>query len=151
MRVLRSMKMIKDGSALKKMLETSIASLAAVVNFGALLGLLIYIYTLLGMSIFGGDLLEESGSVPRGNYDTFLGGFITVFQVATRENWHVLLYEAMRSPAGPAVSVSFYVSLLVLTNYILLALFMGTLLQNFEKHFQGVKELQERKQAAKKS
>ena len=150
MRILRSMKMIKDGSPLKKLIETAIHSLQAVGNFGVLLGLLLYIYTLLGMSTFGGVLRDaETGEVPRANYDTFIGGFTSVFQVATRENWHVLLYAAMRSPAGAGASVVFYVTLLIVTNYILLALFVGTLLQQFQKHFSEVKKMRSDDQANK--
>eukprot|EP01048_Picozoa_sp_COSAG05_P013265 COSAG05_NODE_1395_length_4993_cov_6.265836_6_plen_94_part_00 len=79
--------------------------------------------------VVDGAQVDESGEVPRANFDTFLGGFTAVFQVATRENWHVLLYAGMRSQAGAGASVLFYVSLIIVTNYILLALFIGTLLQ----------------------
>ena len=137
MRILRSMKMIKDGSALKQMIETAIASMKAVLNFGVLLLLLIYIFALLGMNLFGGELKMDDGSVPRANFDTFVAAFMAVFQVSTRENWHIMLYSAMQS--SPAASVIYFVSLLIMTNYILLALFMGTLLQNFQKHFADVK------------
>eukprot|EP01048_Picozoa_sp_COSAG05_P013264 COSAG05_NODE_1395_length_4993_cov_6.265836_5_plen_88_part_00 len=64
MRILRSMKMIKEGSPLKKLIETAIRSLGAVGNFGVLLGLLIYIYTLLGMSTFGGILVRTTAPPP---------------------------------------------------------------------------------------
>eukprot|EP00329_Picozoa_sp_Boothbay-MS584-11_P007229 67313_2 len=50
--------------------------------------------------VVDGAQVDESGEVPRANFDTFLGGFPAVFQVATRENWHVLLYAGMRSQAG---------------------------------------------------
>eukprot|EP01043_Picozoa_sp_COSAG02_P015309 COSAG02_NODE_650_length_18912_cov_23.728698_4_plen_1651_part_00 len=139
MRILRSMKMIKDGSALKQMIETAIASMKAVVNFGVLLLLLIYIFTLLGMNLFGGELFEDDGiTVPRANFDTFIAAFLAVFQVSTRENWHKLLYSAM-SGSSSGAAIAYFVTLLVMTNYILLALFMGTLLQNFQKHFSDVK------------
>ena len=139
MRILRSMKMIKDGSALKQMIETAMASLKAVVNFGVLLLLLLYIFSLLGMNLFGGELFEDDGvTVPRANFDTFMAAFFAVFQVSTRENWHKLLYSAMGGTSSGA-AVAYFVMLLVMTNYILLALFMGTLLQNFQKHFSDVK------------
>lgn len=48
-----------------------------------------------------------------------------------------MLFNAMASPAAPPpiVAVLFYIPLVLLTNYILLALFMGTLLENFQKEF----------------
>eukprot|EP01052_Picozoa_sp_SAG31_P001829 SAG31_NODE_61_length_29286_cov_444.645973_22_plen_740_part_01 len=140
-RIMRSLKMIKSGSALRVMLETAVASVVAVANFGILLLLLMYIYALLGMNFFGGKLKENDGLSPRGNFDTLFGSFITVFQVATRENWQVHLYNAMGSSAGVATAVVYFVSLLILTNYILLALFMGTLLEKFNKHFSDVAKM----------
>ena len=90
--------------------------------------------------VFGGVLrsVEEPDEAPRANFDTFVLGFASVFQVATRENWTSLLFDAMSS-VSPVGAVVFYISLVLLTNYILVALFMGTLLQNFQKHFADVK------------
>jgi hypothetical protein len=141
-RIARSFKLIKSGSSLRFVLETALASLAAVASFGGLLLLMIYIYTLIGMNIFGGLLQSVDGDdvmdeVPRANYDTFLTGFLSVFQVATRENWTSLLFDGMSAKGlSPMAAVVFYISLVLLTNYILLALFMGTLLENFQKEFQ---------------
>lgn len=141
-RIARSFKLIKQGSSLRFVLETALTSLANVASFGGLLVLMMYIYTLIGMNIFGGQLVQSLDGddvlheVPRANYDTFLRGFLSVFQVATRENWTSLLFDAMSAPTlQPAIAVIFYVSLVLLTNYILLALFMGTLLENFQKEF----------------
>ena len=140
-RIARSFKLIKSGSSLCFVLETALMSLAAVASFGGLLMLMMYIYTLIGMNVFGGKLVTVDGDdvimeTPLGNYDTFVTGFVTVFQVATRENWTSLLFNAMAIPdQEPVVAVVFYVSLVLLTNYILLALFMGTLLENFQKEF----------------
>lgn len=140
-RIMRSFKMIKSGSALRVIIETAIASVGAVANFGILLLLLMYIYALLGMNLFGGKLIGEDGQPPRGNFDSMFSSFIAVFQVATRENWHVHLYNAMNSEAGVGPAVIYFVTLLMLTNYILLALFMGTLLEKFNKHFQDVAKM----------
>eukprot|EP01051_Picozoa_sp_SAG22_P016754 SAG22_NODE_2434_length_2576_cov_2.410008_1_plen_793_part_10 len=140
-RIMRSFKMIKSGSALRVIIETAIASVGAVANFGVLLLLLMYIYTLLGMNLFGGKLMDEDGVSPRGNFDSMVASFITVFQVATRENWYMHLYNAMNSDAGVGASVIYFLSLLILTNYILLALFMGTLLEKFNRHFSEVAKM----------
>ena len=88
----------------------------------------------------------EDGDVPRTNFDDLLWSFTTVFVVMTRENWQAVLYDGMNS-AG-AASAIYFVSLVILTNYILLALFIGTLLENFEKFFlQGAEEDAKKEQA----
>jgi voltage-dependent calcium channel L type alpha-1S len=51
-----------------------------------LMFLFIFIYALLGMSLFGGQFNYEDG-LPRGNFDSFPIAIITVFQVLTMENW----------------------------------------------------------------
>lgn len=48
-----------------------------------LLALFIFIYTLLGMQIFGGTFINESVSGIRQNFDTFFNAFFSVFQVLT--------------------------------------------------------------------
>jgi hypothetical protein len=53
-----------------------------------LLALFMFIYTLLGMQIFGGQFLPESVTGIRQSFDTFFGAFFTVFQVLTVENWN---------------------------------------------------------------
>jgi Ca2+-binding EF-hand superfamily protein len=141
-RIMRSLKLIKSGSALRQIIETAIASMQAVANFGVLLLLIMYIYALLGMNLFGGKLLDHDGvETPRGNFDSILSAMIAVFQVATRENWYVHMFAAMRSEAGSFVAVTYFISLLILTNYILLALFMGTLLEKFNQHFSEVSKM----------
>ena len=41
--------------------------------------------------------MNFEGGLPRGNYDSFLSAFITVFQVLTMENWQTVLFDSMRS------------------------------------------------------
>jgi hypothetical protein len=48
-----------------------------------LLALFIFIYTLLGMQILGGELLPESVTGIRQNFDTFFNAIFAVFQVLT--------------------------------------------------------------------
>lgn len=48
-----------------------------------LLTLFMFIYTLLGMQIFGGQFLPESVTGVRQSFDNFFNAFFTVFQVLT--------------------------------------------------------------------
>ena len=70
---------------------------------------------------------------PRTNFDSMQWSFMTVFLIMTRENWQAVLYDIM-DQCGSATWMYFYLVIIV-TNYILLALFVGTLLENFEKFF----------------
>ena len=132
LRILRSFKLVKGMDTLKKMIATTAGSMSAIANFGVLLMLLLYIFALVGMQMFGGGL-EIEGETGRPNFDNLIWSFVSVFLVMTRENWQALLYDTMH--ASGTASVLYYYALIISTNYILLALFVGTLLENFEKFF----------------
>ena len=51
-----------------------------------LMFLFIYIFALLGMTIFGATMNFADGT-PRSNYDNMLLSLVTTFQVLTMENW----------------------------------------------------------------
>jgi hypothetical protein len=152
LRILRSLKLIQSVGALKDMINTTAGSLKAIGDFAILLFIMLYIYALVGLHIFGGKITEEGvagAPSPRANFDTLLWSFTTVFMVMTRENWQSAMFDAMHS-AGTE-SVVYFVSLIVLTNYILLSLFIGTLLENFERFFlDSAKEKGKRKAQEKR-
>ena len=132
LRILRSFKLVKGMDTLKKMIATTAGSMAAIANFGVLLMLLLYIFALVGMQMFGGGL-EIEGETARPHFDNLIWSFVSVFLVMTRENWQALLYDTMY--ASSPLALVYYYALIITTNYILLALFVGTLLENFEKFF----------------
>ena len=72
-----------------------VRSAGSFVYITLLMFVFVFIYTLLGMQLFGGQFNFEDGK-PRGNYDAFIIGFLTVFQVLTTENWNSVLYDSMR-------------------------------------------------------
>jgi len=100
----------------------------------------VFIYTLLGIQVFGGFFFFPEG-VPRGNYDSFLIAFYTVFQVLTTENWNSVLYDSMRNEdIGYYVPVIYYVSWIFVGNFILLNLFLAILLDGFLSEDDGDEE-----------
>lgn len=95
-----------------------------------LMFLFVFIYTLLGMSLFGGNF-NIAGFTPRGNYDSFPIAVMTVFQVLTMENWNQVLFDSMRTDINKFMIVIFYVSWIFIGNFILLNLFLAILLDSF--------------------
>ena len=66
--------------------------------------LFIYIYALLGMTLFGdmrkysvgADLANGNhGPLSRSDFANFNNSFITVFTILTLENWNYILYDTM--------------------------------------------------------
>lgn len=96
-----------------------------------LMFLFIYIFALLGMSIFGATMNFPDGR-PRSNYDYMLISAVTTFQVLTMENWQLILFSLMRSDQNNKFFVSFILmGWIFLGNFILLNLFLAILLDAF--------------------
>eukprot|EP01049_Picozoa_sp_SAG25_P006757 SAG25_NODE_523_length_7209_cov_880.305204_6_plen_1217_part_00 len=131
-RVFRSLKIFGASPNLKKLLEVTTKSGAAIMNFALLLFFFIVIYALVGMNMFG-DELKSPVYQARGRFDNFYWSFLTVFQVLTRENWHELLYTGYGSHGW--TSFLYFASLIVVTNYMILSLFLGNLLHTLEDVF----------------
>jgi hypothetical protein len=108
-----------------------------------------YIFTLLGMQLFANKLhfdangyplyredvsaeVWAASEVPRENFDTFEWAFVTVFQILTGEDWPSVMFKCWR--AAGAAGPFFFILVLVIGDSILLNLFLGVLLQEFESH-----------------
>lgn len=131
LRLLRTFKVFAASASLRKLLQVTMKGGAAILNFGVLLFFFLVIYALVGMHFFGMSFKSDVYHAP-GRFDSFYWAFLTVFQVLTRENWHELLYVGFGSPAGWTTFV-YFGSLIVITNYIILSLFLGNMLHNLEQ------------------
>ncbi|EGZ28555.1 hypothetical protein PHYSODRAFT_467180 [Phytophthora sojae] len=135
-------KLARSWPSLQKLLTTMISTLHEVGNFCVLFLLFLYIYALIGMQTFANrfrfdeygfpvDRNHEAAYVPRANFDTMLWSVVTVFQILTGENWNVVMLDGWRSSGWS--SVLYFVSLVVLGNFIVLNLFLAILLGNFDE------------------
>ena len=113
-------------------INTMLKTLAELGNFSIIVCLLVLIYSLMGMQIFGGRFVFEDGEIPRSNFDSLLWSAVTVFQVLTGEDWPVVMHDGMRS-VGKA-SALYFVSLVVIGNFVVVNLFIAILLNSFAAH-----------------
>ncbi|KAG6969181.1 hypothetical protein JG687_00003360 [Phytophthora cactorum] len=147
-RLFRVFKLARDWKSLRELLEMIIRAVASITNFGVLLFLFIYIYALVGVQFFGNTMrfddegyptpfnLEEfwNGTVrpfivPRNNFDTLLWAAVTVFQIITGENWNNIMYYAILG--NGMLSCIYFISLVILGDFVLMNLFLALLLDNF--------------------
>eukprot|EP00347_Sterkiella_histriomuscorum_P015163 403358079 len=115
------------GLGIRSVISRSIQSFAYI---ALLLILFIFIYSLLGMQIFGGFYQFADGK-PRSNFDSFNSAFILTFQLLTMENWNTFIYDALRSEVNEFITIIFFVSWIFIGNFILLNLFLAILLDSF--------------------
>ena len=95
-----------------------------------LLGLYIFIYTLIGMTIFGGKFSEIHSTV-RMNFDSFLESAFSVFNLVTIVLWTDILKVALRTSVNPAISITYLISCIFIGDFIIMNLVLATLIGAF--------------------
>lgn len=105
-------------------------SMESIFYLAILLFLHVYIYALLGLQFFGGEMPFLGGS-NRYSFDTFSSSFIVAFDLLTVENWNNSLFNVMGTNYNPFLISLYFVSCIFIGNYMLLNLFLAILLDGF--------------------
>ncbi|KAK1798112.1 hypothetical protein P4O66_000606 [Electrophorus voltai] len=133
-RLLRVLKLVRFMPALRRQLVVLMKTMDNVATFCMLLMLFIFIFSILGMHIFGCkfSLKTETGdTVPdRKNFDSLLWAIVTVFQILTQEDWNVVLYNGMASTSP--LAALYFVALMTFGNYVLFNLLVAILVEGFQ-------------------
>jgi len=129
LRVLRVARLLRGLRSMQMIIEVIGKTIGAFGYIGMLMLIIIFIYALFGMQLFGGQL-EFKGELPRQNFDSFNNAFLSMFQVLTMENWQDLLYSVMRA-TNPALASLYLITWIFIGNYILLNLFLAIMLDAF--------------------
>lgn len=131
LRVLRIARLFRYLRSMTHILHILGKSMSKFIYLFLLLMLFLCIYSLIAMQVFGGKFSFPQGK-PRSNFDGFHWSFITTFQVLSMENWQTILYDSMRSSVGYS-SCFFFISWIILGNYVFLNLFLAILLDSFSE------------------
>jgi hypothetical protein len=101
-----------------------------------------FIYSLLGMELFAYRVKfdeddkvvpsSEKGIYPDSTFNTFLEAIISVFIVLANDGWSTVYITHYRA-TGWLKSTIFFVSLLIIGQFILLNLFLAILIRNFDE------------------
>uniref|UniRef100_A0A8C3VF66 Calcium voltage-gated channel subunit alpha1 H n=1 Tax=Catharus ustulatus TaxID=91951 RepID=A0A8C3VF66_CATUS len=138
-RLLRVLKLVRFMPALRRQLVVLMKTMDNVATFCMLLMLFIFIFSILGMHLFGCkfSLKTDTGdTVPdRKNFDTLLWAIVTVFQILTQEDWNVVLYNGMASTSSWAAL--YFVALMTFGNYVLFNLLVAILVEGFQAEVRG--------------
>uniref|UniRef100_A0A672MDK4 Voltage-dependent T-type calcium channel subunit alpha n=1 Tax=Sinocyclocheilus grahami TaxID=75366 RepID=A0A672MDK4_SINGR len=133
-RLLRVLKLVRFLPALRRQLVVLMKTMDNVATFCMLLMLFIFIFSILGMHLFGCKFtlrLENGDTVSdRKNFDSLLWAIVTVFQILTQEDWNVVLYNGMASTSPWAAL--YFVALMTFGNYVLFNLLVAILVEGFQ-------------------
>uniref|UniRef100_A0A8C2T1E9 Calcium voltage-gated channel subunit alpha1 H n=1 Tax=Coturnix japonica TaxID=93934 RepID=A0A8C2T1E9_COTJA len=148
-RLLRVLKLVRFMPALQRQLVVLMKTMDNVATFCMLLMLFIFIFSILGMHLFGCkfSLKTDTGdTVPdRKNFDSLLWAIVTVFQILTQEDWNVVLYNGMASTSSWAAL--YFVALMTFGNYVLFNLLVAILVEGFQAEVGGLSRGREKVQA----
>ena len=93
-RVFRVFRLIPHSKGLRKVSHTLLCSLPALWNVGLLMLILLWVYALLGMNLFG--VLNQGPFVTRyANFDTFGNAMLTLFRMTIGEDWNGIMWDVM--------------------------------------------------------
>jgi len=156
LRLARAFKLARSFQGLRRIIKTIAACMTQARDLSLLLVLLIFIFALLGVEIFGGSMgqcdlscapvdevpdgayrskregcMQASGvwDAAENNFDSMLNAMMTVFIVFVGENWNSVWIDGF-AHHGHVATLYFVVAVLV-GNFILLNLFVAILVGNY--------------------
>ncbi|XP_036812355.1 voltage-dependent T-type calcium channel subunit alpha-1G [Oncorhynchus mykiss] len=143
-RLMRVLKLVRFMPALQRQLVVLMKTMDNVATFCMLLMLFIFIFSILGMHLFGckfgserdGDTLPD-----RKNFDSLLWAIVTVFQILTQEDWNKVLYNGMASTTP--VAALYFIALMTFGNYVLFNLLVAILVEGFQTEGEESKSVSE--------
>ena len=133
-RVLRLLRLVSALPKLQLLVGALLKSFSSMGYVGLLLGLMFYIYAIMGVHLFGKHDAENFGSLSP--------ALMSLFQIITLDNWSDLFATAKGSSSGTAAA--YFVTFILLGTMIMLNLFIGVIMNSMtEMH----EELGERDRA----
>ncbi|XP_063315445.1 sodium channel protein type 4 subunit alpha [Pelobates fuscus] len=148
-RIGRVLRLIKSAKGIRTLLFALMMSLPALFNIGLLLFLVMFIYSIFGMSNFA-YVKKESGIDDMFNFETFGNSIICLFEITTSAGWDGLLNPilnsappdcdphlenpgtAIRGDCGnPSIGIVFFCSYIIVSFLIVVNMYIAIILENF--------------------
>ncbi|XP_050521806.1 voltage-dependent T-type calcium channel subunit alpha-1G-like isoform X2 [Daktulosphaira vitifoliae] len=135
-RLLRILKLVRFMPNLRRQLFVMLRTMDNVAVFFSLLILFIFIFSILGMNLFGckfcsrkDEGIPDDVACDRKNFDSLLWALVTVFQILTQEDWNIVLFNGMEKTSHWAAL--YFVTLMTFGNYVLFNLLVAILVEGF--------------------
>ncbi|XP_013001731.1 sodium channel protein type 10 subunit alpha isoform X1 [Cavia porcellus] len=140
-RIGRILRLIRAAKGIRTLLFALMMSLPALFNIGLLLFLVMFIYSIFGMSSFP-HVKEEAGIDDMFNFKTFANSMLCLFQITTSAGWDALLSPILntgppycngtRGDCGsPAVGIFFFTTYIIISFLIVVNMYIAVILENF--------------------
>lgn len=148
-RIGRILRLIKGAKGIRTLLFALMMSLPALFNIGLLLFLIMFIFSIFGMSNFA-YVKKEAGIDDIFNFETFGGSIICLFEITTSAGWDGLLLPMLNREfpdcdpnfenpgtdvkgncGSPGLSMVFFCSYIIISFLVVVNMYIAIILENF--------------------
>jgi voltage-gated sodium channel len=120
-RVLRVLRLLEVSAELKAVERKIVSIVPTIFSFALLLGILLYIYSIIGIYLFSHHQYQNA------DFTTLGHAFITLFQLMTLDGWSEMMYSASASYNDSWLIKSYFVSFVILTAIVSFNVFVAVL------------------------
>ena len=123
---------------LKVIIRSLFETLNSVIYLFILLFIVLSNYALLGNQFFG-DSTKPDNSITSGTFDTFGSSLLLTFVMLTGDNWTGIMFDTVQkqdNALGKICTVGYYISFVVIGNFILMNVFLGIIVDNLASDFE---------------
>ncbi|XP_049419579.1 sodium channel protein type 4 subunit alpha A isoform X2 [Epinephelus fuscoguttatus] len=148
-RIGRILRLIKGAKGIRTLLFALMMSLPALFNIGLLLFLIMFIFSIFGMSNFA-YVKKQAGIDDIFNFETFGGSIICLFEITTSAGWDQLLLPMLNKEypdcdpdienpgtdvkgncGNPGMSMIFFCSYIIISFLVVVNMYIAIILENF--------------------
>lgn len=114
-----------------------LGNVSGLLNLILFVALLTYLCALFAVQLVRGDLPQqhENGDEIRMSFFTIYNAFLGMYQIFSSENWTDILYNATKYQTPYSVgwvSAMFFIGWFILSNFIVLNMFIAVIQENFD-------------------
>ncbi|XP_071550585.1 uncharacterized protein [Panulirus ornatus] len=149
LRIARVLKLLKMAKGIRALLDTVMQALPQVGNLGLLFFLLFFIFAALGVELFGRLECDDEhpcqGLGEHAHFKNFGMAFLTLFRVATGDNWNGIMKDTLRDKCDdspdcvkncclyPFVAPIFFVVFVLMAQFVLVNVVVAVLMKHLEE------------------
>ncbi|KYQ53200.1 Voltage-dependent T-type calcium channel subunit alpha-1I [Trachymyrmex zeteki] len=149
LRIARVLKLLKMAKGIRALLDTVMQALPQVGNLGLLFFLLFFIFAALGVELFGrlecNDDMPCQGLGEHAHFSNFGMAFLTLFRVATGDNWNGIMKDTLRDDCDDAadcvknccvssiIAPIFFVIFVLMAQFVLVNVVVAVLMKHLEE------------------
>jgi hypothetical protein len=146
LRLARVFRLVRKLKGLRMLFNTLIVSLPGLLNIGALMFLLCFVYAVLGMHLFGKIKFGENMNKDA-NFRDFGQAMLLLVRMATGEAWNSIMYDCMIDTdcdkdaecaigecCGSASAPLYFITFVIFGSFVTLNLLIAVVLDNFSNN-----------------